>query len=300
MDKIKILVVDDEEHICKMVLRFLSMNNYRGDSAKNGKKALDMLAKNKYDIVLTDIKMPEMDGISLMKVAKDTYPDLIFIIMSAYGTLESAIESMKMGAINFIKKPISIVELISTIKKAEDFIFSKSVHLKVKDYIIDINKSVSLTTKELHQNLDMMVNYLTTELRDFGAPKASVDNLTLALYEALTNAIEHGNLKLDKSITRDHTIEIFDNFLKDKLKKLEDPALAGKLVLISFRFSKNEMEFTITDEGNGFDYKRFISDVESNIYTDKLNKGLFLIKHVVNKLEFNEKGNQIKMTIKVN
>jgi YesN/AraC family two-component response regulator len=82
MEKIRILVVDDEPTICNMVLRFLSMNNYEGDSANNGKEALKLLESKQYHIVLTDIKMPEMDGIALMRTAKSNQPELVFVIMS--------------------------------------------------------------------------------------------------------------------------------------------------------------------------------------------------------------------------
>ncbi len=299
MDKIKILVVDDEPTICNMVLRFLSMNNYEGDSANNGKEALQLLEKNEYHIVLTDIKMPEMDGIALMRAAKNLRPELVFVIMSGYGTLESAIDTMKMGALNFIKKPISIVELITTIKKAEDIVSNRNIPIRMKPFIKDIKKKLVMTSKEVNDNLDMLVNYLITDISNFDIDKSQLDNLTLAVYEALNNAVEHGNLELSKEFDRESNMEAFEGFLKAKLKKLEVPESAEKKVTIEIDYSGGKIHFTFTDEGKGFDYNGYLTTMQERVFNDKINRGLLLIKNVVDEMSFNESGNQIKMTINI-
>lgn len=299
MEKIKILVVDDEPTICNMVLRFLSMNNYEGDSANNGKDALKLLESKKYHIVLTDIKMPEMDGIALMRAAKSNQPELVFVIMSGYGTLESAIDTMKMGALNFIKKPISIVELVTTIKKAEDIIVHRNMPYRMKPFIKDISKNIVMTSKQINDNLDMVVNFLVSEIDHFGIEKSLVDNLTLAVYEALNNAVEHGNLELAKDFDRDSNMEAFESFLKMKVKKLEQPEYANKKVTIGFSYSDDIVQFSFTDEGKGFDYKTFLNSMQERIYADKINRGLFLIKNVVDEMSFNPTGNQITMKINI-
>jgi YesN/AraC family two-component response regulator len=295
MDKLKVLIVDDEPPICNMVQRFLGMNNYQGDSASNGKEALSKIQNDHYDIVLTDIKMPEMDGLTLMKLAKSIKPELIFVIMSGYGTLDSAIECMKMGALNFIKKPISIVELIATIKKAEELIITRNVPVKMKPYLIHIDKELEISTKDLNNNLEMIVNYLVSEIKELGCAKLSVDNITMGLYEALSNAIEHGNLNLKKEISRENKIDVLDSFIKEKMEKLKLPEFANKKVKIKYLFSSDKFEFSIKDEGKGFNYREFLKGIDQNIYNDSLNKGLFLIKNVVHEVEFNDKGNEIKI-----
>lgn len=300
MNKIKILVVDDEPTICNMVLRFLSMNNYEGDSANNGKEALKMLEERDYQIVLTDIKMPEMDGIALMRAAKTNSPDLVFVIMSGYGTLESAIDTMKMGALNFIKKPISIVELITTIKKAEDVIVHKNLPLKMQSYIDEIHKTLTLTSRDLNDDLDMIVHYLISDVSNFGIDKSRLDNLTLAIYEALNNAVEHGNLELSKDFDRNANMDAFETFLRSKVKKLEIPEFAKKKVKIEIVYRDGKLSFIITDDGKGFDHANFMGVVQERIYADKINRGLFLIRNVVDEMAFNPEGNQIRLTVDIN
>ena len=300
MDKVKILVVDDEAPICNMVLRFLSMNNYTADSANNGKEALELIQKNDYHLVLTDLKMPEMDGITLMKVTKGVKPDTLFIVMSGYGTLDSAIESMKLGAVNFIKKPISIIELIATIKKAEDMIMNKNYPTQMLSFIYKVEKYIELSAKELNENLEVIVSYLVSEMRVFDQSKTSIDNATMALYEALTNAIEHGSLQLDKRITRESAMEALDKLFKEKLDKFQKPQFASKKIKINIFYTDKKIEFIITDEGNGFNYKDVLSKIDDSVYNEPLNKGLFLIKHVSDELFFNNKGNEVHIVFHMN
>ncbi|OHD54534.1 MAG: hypothetical protein A2Y33_05050 [Spirochaetes bacterium GWF1_51_8] len=297
MEKLRVLIVDDEPPICSMVQRFLVMNNYESDFANNGKEAMAKIQSGDYHIVLTDIKMPEMDGLTLMKVAKGLKPDLIFVVMSGYGTLESAIECMKMGALNFIKKPISIVELIATIKKAEDIVFNRNVPIKMKSFLKTIDKEIEITTKALNENLEMIVNYLTGELKELGYKKLSVDNITMALYEALSNAIEHGNLRLKKEISRENKVDVLEMFLKEKMDKLKIDEFAKMKIGIRYIYNPSKIEFIVSDEGPGFNYQDFLKQLDQNIYSESLNKGIFLIKHVVDEMKFNEKGNQLHMII---
>lgn len=293
--------MDDEPSICNMVLRFLSMNNYQGEAVGNGKEAMKKLENGGggYQIILTDIKMPEMDGITLMKVAKGINPDLLFIIMSGYGSLDSAIESMKMGALNFIKKPVSIVELISTIKKAEELLTSRTVTAKMRDYIMNINKTLEFTTQDLNSNLEMAAHYLTSDIRNFGLEKIVVDNITLALYEALSNAIEHGNLQLKKEISRENNLSVLDDFIKQKMKKMEIPEFANRKIKVEMMYRNGKVEFSVTDEGNGFDYNAMMESLEENVYSNQMKRGLFMIKNVMNDIEFNDKGNKIIMKINI-
>lgn len=202
---------------------------------------------------------------------------------------------MKMGALNFIKKPISIVELIATIKKAEELIITRNVTVKMKPYLKNIDKEMEISTKELDANLEMIVNYLVSELKELGCEKLSVDNMTMGLYEALSNAIEHGNLNLKKEISRENKVDVLDSFIKEKMEKLKLPEFANKKIKIKYLYTSDKFQFSIMDEGNGFDYKDFLKRIDQNIYNDSLNKGLFLIKNVVHEIEFNDKGNEIKL-----
>jgi DNA-binding NtrC family response regulator len=116
----KILVVDDEASIREMLQRGLTqMGGYFVEVAQNGLEAIEKIEKEVFDLVLTDLKMPEMDGMELLKMIKGTRPEMMVILMTAYGSIETAVEAMKMGANDYITKPIDLNELLIHISKAQ-------------------------------------------------------------------------------------------------------------------------------------------------------------------------------------
>jgi two-component system response regulator PilR (NtrC family) len=109
--KPRILVVDDEESIREFLEIMLKKEGYDVTSAEDGAKAKDLLAKRSFDMVISDLQMPNMTGIELLKHVKESYPDLTFMMITAFGTTESAVEAMKMGAYDYLTKPFKIDEV---------------------------------------------------------------------------------------------------------------------------------------------------------------------------------------------
>lgn len=105
MEKSKILVVDDEEIIRDSLSEWLADAGYEALTAPDGARALEIIKQDEIDVLLADLKMPGMDGIELIGKAKEINPNLPVIIMTAYGTVSSAIEAMKVGAYDFLEKP---------------------------------------------------------------------------------------------------------------------------------------------------------------------------------------------------
>lgn len=100
-----ILVVDDEKNYLVVLSAFLSEEGYETLTADSAQEALEIVASADLDLVLTDMKMPSMDGIELLRRIKEIVPDLPVVMMTAYGTVEKAVEAMQLGAFNFIQKP---------------------------------------------------------------------------------------------------------------------------------------------------------------------------------------------------
>jgi DNA-binding NtrC family response regulator len=116
----KILVVDDEVLIRDMVQRGLTqIGGYLVEVAQNGQEAIEKIEKDIFDLVLTDLMMPEMSGMELLKLIKGTRPELMVIMMTAYGSIETAVEAMRVGANDYITKPVDINELLIHISKAQ-------------------------------------------------------------------------------------------------------------------------------------------------------------------------------------
>ncbi len=117
MEKARIIIAEDEKVQRDMLEGFLRGEGFAVDSVANGKEALKKLEEDSYDIALIDYKMPEMDGFVTLKEIKRLYPDLPVVIMTAYGTIETAVSCMKEGAIDYLTKPIQLEELLLIIQK---------------------------------------------------------------------------------------------------------------------------------------------------------------------------------------
>ena len=116
-EKQRILVVDDEESSRIGLSKILTKSGYDVVTAEDGSQAVEQLKKHKCDLVITDMKMPRMDGIELLRKIKEDYADIGVIIVTAYGEVDSYLEAMNLGAFEYLNKPIKIDELKKVIAK---------------------------------------------------------------------------------------------------------------------------------------------------------------------------------------
>jgi signal transduction histidine kinase len=144
----KILLVDDEEGIRKVLSISLTDSGYQVFTAENGELALSIFRKEQPPIVLTDIKMPGMDGIQLLQKIKNENPDTEVIMITGHGDMDLAIQSLKFDATDFITKPINDDALEIALKRAYERIFFKT---KLKEYTENLEKLVEEKTKQLVQ-----------------------------------------------------------------------------------------------------------------------------------------------------
>jgi len=116
----RLLIIDDEENMRHMLSSMLKKSGYRVYTASNGSEALDMVDQTLYDFILCDLKMPGMSGMEFFEAARDKLWASTVIMMSAYASIDTAVEAMKKGAYDFISKPFKLDEVLLTLKKAEE------------------------------------------------------------------------------------------------------------------------------------------------------------------------------------
>jgi two-component system response regulator AtoC len=116
----RLLVIDDEANMRHMLSTVLKKAGYVVDTASNGSEGLEMIEGAQYDFVLCDIKMPKLNGMEFLKSSRDKIGTSTVIMMSAYGSIDTAIEAMKLGAYDYISKPFKTDEVYLTLKKAEE------------------------------------------------------------------------------------------------------------------------------------------------------------------------------------
>jgi DNA-binding NtrC family response regulator len=115
---VRILVVDDEMIVCESCKRILEEEGYEVETALSGREAFDKMKTAPFDIVITDLKMPEIDGMEVLKTFRKDYPDSIIIMITGFSTVETAVEAMKLGAFDYIPKPFTPDEVTVVVKRA--------------------------------------------------------------------------------------------------------------------------------------------------------------------------------------
>ncbi len=134
MEKAKILIAEDEKPQRDLLEGFLRKEGFSVEAVANGKEALQRLGQDFFDIVTLDYKMPELDGLQTLKEVRRLYPDLPVIMMTAYGTVETAVAAMKEGALDYLTKPIDLDELLIKLQKITErsTLLKENRELKVK------------------------------------------------------------------------------------------------------------------------------------------------------------------------
>lgn len=139
----RILIIDDEENMRHMLKTMLSRYGYTISTAKDGAEGLAKTSSQQFDFILCDVKMPQMNGMEFLKAGRDRLLSTTVIMMSSYGSIDMAIEAMKLGAYDFVSKPFKNEEIRLTIKKAEERERLKKENIELKDRIRRIGGSLS-------------------------------------------------------------------------------------------------------------------------------------------------------------
>ena len=168
----RILIIEDEanmRHILDMLLR---KAGYEVETATDGREGLEAIEREGFEFILCDIRMPRMDGMAFLRAANHRLKGTPVIMMSAYGTVDTAIEAMKLGAYDYISKPFKSDEVLLTLRKAEERERLKSENLKLRRQIQRIESSytfshIAAKSKAMHEVFELIrkvADYRTTVL----------------------------------------------------------------------------------------------------------------------------------------
>ena len=135
----KIMVVDDEKQICQNVEKILSKNNYEVIRATSAKEALEKMAKDSFSLLISDIVMPEMNGLEFLKLVKKEWPLTKAVMMTAYASTDTAVKAIRLGALDNFSKPFTPDELRSTVERALSGDLTEAVITEKEKEIIDVD-----------------------------------------------------------------------------------------------------------------------------------------------------------------
>jgi two-component system NtrC family sensor kinase len=153
----KLLLIDDEPDILRVLSRSLRADGYEVVCAQNGTEGIAVFEKEKPDIVITDIKMPGMDGIEVLKTVKDLHVDTEVIIITGHGDIENAIEALKHGASDFINKPVRDEALAIALRRARE---KFEIRQQLKAYTTDLERKIEAATRELQRRSSFQINLI--------------------------------------------------------------------------------------------------------------------------------------------
>jgi putative nucleotidyltransferase with HDIG domain len=214
----RILIVDDEEMICSIFARRLAKEGYSCVMANNGSEALHHFNKDNFSLIISDIKMPEMNGIELLKRVKATHPNMIVIIMTAYREIDMAVEAMHLGAYDFIIKPADLDLVVFSVKKALE---KRRLEEELEAY---------------HQHLERLVEERTSKLQQaYRILKRAHLDLVKALAEAIDAKDPCTRGHSDRVRRMSLKIAVSLGFTEERLESLEYGALVHDIGKIGIK-----------------------------------------------------------------
>jgi len=295
-----VLVVDDSAVDRKLIEATLKTRlDWIVEFAENGAQGLQMVGQLFPDVVVTDLQMPEMNGIQLCAEIKAEYPQVPVILITGKGSEDLAVEALAAGAASFVPKSALATSLLETIEQ----VLCLSKHLSPENLLM---KYVTNTRYQFcldnDQNLigpvvDFVVRNLEKlELTD----KTEGRHFAVALEEALINSMYHGNLELPGATVQEARRALHDGQLCEAVQeKLDIPKYRERKIRLAVEFSRKEVKVVIRDEGVGFQSNgKRMTEVDLNQFSGAGGRGLTLIKSFMDDVQFNESGNEIRMVMK--
>ena len=285
-----VLIVDDSPLDRRLASRFLEEVGFNVVAVENGKIALDQIVSAKPDVVLTDMQMPELDGLGLVERMIVEHPAIPVIVMTAFGSETTAVTALQRGAASYVPKQDLNKDLVSTVKNV---LSVTRVRRETRTMLDSMRRlEAEYVLNNTLEGLDSLIGYLKEQLRFirlFG--EADILRVGTAVYEGLVNAIEHGNLEI-KSSERDKPTGVYRRMLEDRAA---DSTFRRRHVYLTTRLTRTEASFTIRDQGPGFDPSS-LPDPTSPENVGKVNgRGMFLIRTFMDEVRFNESGNEVTM-----
>ncbi len=287
-----VLVVDDAAMDRLLVSELVQkIGGWSVLTATNGAEALAVLSKQTPDLVLTDLLMPEMDGLELTQAVRTNHPLVPVILMTGHGSEDIAIKALQRGAVSYVPKKSLARDLAETLEQV------MSASKVDRDQRRLIGFQTMLESHFVLENdptlIPPLVGHLEENLSRLSLCEPSgLVLLGVALHEALSNAIFHGNLEVSSTMREQDE----GSYYRVADERRRQKPWSDRRVYVTARMSRLEAVFTVRDDGQGFDPSALPDPTDPSNLERVSGRGLLLIQTFMDRVEHNEGGNQITMT----
>ena len=289
---LRFLVVDDSA-LARQIIGDLLKKSFDAAifEASDGVEAVRSLdEQGPFDLILSDLQMPNMDGLALLKVVKDRFPRIPYVILTAFGNEEIAVKAIQSGAASYIPKQIVRSRLQGVVKTVLTASTRRQVREQLTRHIVRHEMEFSL------DNRGELISAVVEELQEIGQASGAFQEQQLtqvgvALEETLLNAMIHGNLEISSEL-RARDDDSYEQMIRVRQQQLP---YRNRRIQVSCQFTPNEARFVVVDEGPGFNVASVPDPREPENYLKPSGRGLLLIRSFMDEVYHNDTGNSITL-----
>jgi CheY-like chemotaxis protein len=286
----RILVVDDHRSQAEEFGALLRDAGCDVTYAGNGREAMDLLRRDLPDIILTDLDMPEMDGLELVQAIRRDYPALPVILMTVTGSEDVAARALHQGAASYVRKRSLAREVVRTVGSV--LAVARALPLQERGLDCLTEGQFGFLLDNDPARVPPLLGYLE-QVASALHPRDRTERIRVgvALSEALLNAIQHGNLELSSDL-RQEDERIFRDLGEERRRQ---PPYRDRRVHVRATLSRSEAVYVVEDEGPGFD-PATVPDPRDPANLERIGgRGLMLIRTFMDEVEHSEGGNRITL-----
>jgi CheY-like chemotaxis protein len=286
-----VLVVDDSAFDRHMIGQLLeSLTNIKLSYASNGQEGLAIIESENPAIILTDLIMPDMEGLELVKKVRASHPHISVILVTAYGSEEVAMQALRAGASNYIPKKRLARDLVPTLRQ----VLSIATTTRERQRILRcmVRRETAFILESDPELILPLIKLMHEEIEGLNiCDPCGRLQVGVALQEALCNALYHGNLEVSSEL-RQEDERLFDALATERLA--QQPYCLRR-IRVQVQLDRDAARFVVADDGPGFDTTIFDRPAQPEDMNQIGGRGLLLIRTFMDQTSFNKAGNQITM-----
>ncbi len=291
----RVLLVDDERSILDAMTEVIRSLDLAVIVAEDGDEAWKKFEEEKPDIVVTDVRMPNRDGIALTTQIRSIHPSCPVIVMTGFGSEQAAVAALRAGASDYLVKPFQLKDMRLAVERACSLLCAHYAEYLVAPALLHVESC--LTIDNHPEMVGGVVSHVLRSLTGF-VSEPQMLGLRIALQEMLLNAIEHGNLNIKSEEKSQALMEDTYECLIEERRILKEYRDRRVRLFVEHDVQTGVVRLRIRDEGEGFDWKTVLTRRADELpKTGGSGRGIFLSKTMVSEVQYHGNGNEVTLCL---